>query len=218
MMWKEIGTLWQVLKEGEIFRWTVLWTFCYAIHNLVLTNWQVLAQLKLDQSNQVNLNGYALSGGYMMSAVLTLGTSSCKSLYNYRSVVIIGAPLLMGVTLLGMGYGSLLVFYLSFIFFQAVFQVTAAVRNASVAKRVSHVEDDPPLQNGGSKMSKVNMTFFLSALLWLASVAGVGFEALMQAGMLYVASLSFADVLVWKCMAALLGIPLVALAVSFKKR
>jgi hypothetical protein len=35
--------------------------------------------------------------------------------------------------------------------------------------------------------------------------------------MLYAASLSFADELVWKIMAALLSIPLVALALSFRR-
>ena len=72
------------LRQQEILQWTILWTFCYAVHDLVLTNWQILAELKLREfSGRANWNGYMWSAGYLLSALLTLGTSSFKRLYQY---------------------------------------------------------------------------------------------------------------------------------------
>ena len=221
---EDMRNVWVAMNQGEIIRWTILWAFCYAIHNLVLTNWQVLAQLRLAESTRMpNLNGYTLSAGYLMSAVLTLGTSSCGSLYRYCSVIMWGAPALMAMTLFTMGLGNLATLYISFIFFNAVFQVMAAVRTASLAKRLtSETEEEAkdslgaqdarsledPLMGGKEKRLKVkaNTTFVLSVLLWLASAAAVGFEAFAQWALLYLASLSFADQRVWELMASVLGI------------
>ena len=197
--WRHV---WFALKKGEIFRWTLLWTLCYAVHDLVLTNWQVLAQMKLNEhygsSSRMNLNGYMWSAGYLLSALLTLGTSSFKRLYQYCAFVMVGAPLLMGMALFVMGVGTILPFYISFIFFQTAFQLMAAVRNASLAKSVTEeVENLAGLQN-------VDTTFVLSAVLWFAGGTGVAFESSVQVSIQYLASLSFANQVVWKALASCL--------------
>ncbi|QDZ23926.1 folate transporter [Chloropicon primus] len=187
--------VWQSMWKGQVFLWVLLWVFCYAAHDLVLTNWQILAEVKLEQYSMRNLNGYMWSAGYMVSAVLTLVTSSCKGLYAYCPFIMVGAPLIMGLALFGMGLSTIASFYSSFVFFQAAFQLTAAVRNASIARDV-----------GATREGGVDRVFVLSAILWAASGAGVGFEAMIQGLIQSVASLSFADEVVWVALGVILSV------------
>ena len=107
-----------------------------------------------------------------------------------------------------MAAGRVASFYSSFVFFQAAFQLTSAVRNASIAKG---------LKGPGAKQ-EVDETFVLSAVLWAACGAGVGLEAVVQGIIQATPSLSFADVLVWKALAAMLTAVSLCFAVYFLGR
>merc|ERR1712241_1638149 len=148
------------------------------------------------------------SAGYLVSAVLALVTSSFQGLYRHCSFIVMVVPSVMGSAVYGMAAGRVASFYSSFVFFQAAFQLTSAVRNASIAKG---------LKGPGGKQ-EVDEIFILSAVLWAACGAGVGLEAVVQGTIQATPSLSFADVLVWKALAAMLTAVSLCFAVYFLGR
>ena len=217
------------LRQQEILQWTILWTFCYAVHDLVLTNWQILAELKLREfSGRANWNGYMWSAGYLVSSLLTLGTSSFGVLQGCASFAMVGTPLVMGLALFTMDVAKIASFYLSFVLFQAAFQLTAAVRNAAIAKCVGAPREAGQEEGGDDLLTHHHRgsgsdgslrggdkIFVLSAILWLAGGAGVGLEALVQGVIQSIPALSFADAVVWEAMASFLSILSLCFATFF---
>ena len=216
---RPFSAAWRSLWHGEVFRWTLVWVFCYAGHDLVLTNWQILAEVKLRDLNLPNLNGYTWSAAYLASAAITLAAAPCDLAGGSAHTIQTMAPLAMAAALFGMASSrsGALGMYSSFVVFQCAFQVTAAVRNASVASEVS---DGSKGGGGGGEGGGggVDPTFVLSAVLWAASGAGLGLEAAAMAVVQSAARLSFADASVWLGMSSCLGLVGVGFGAYFTVR
>jgi len=202
----------QSLKRPCILKWTLWWAFSYAIHDLVVADWQILAHVKWTKAAADrglplghSRNGYVWSAAYLVSSLSTLATCRWRMLHKYVDLILAVIPGLMGACLVLMGKGPLVVFYGAFVAYQGLFELSGAVRNASVAREIALVGE-----YGGVDAAQAcerrwqSRTFLTSCVLLFAALLAMVFEAVIQTAVQYAISSSFVDSGVWVGMGVLL--------------